>query len=263
MTSTIQIRSWWNPACKANVANLTPAYKALDAMLKRHNYKPRAGVTGGFNCRHITGGTGYSLHAYDPDGIFTFWSGVRVTKALAVDINWDTNPYGPELVTDMSLAMILDIEKIKTKSGKAVWRWGGRYSGNKDAMHFEIIVSPSDLETGIVIPGVPTPEPTPDPEPEKKEDDMPAGFLVKLDSKRAEVLQVSSSREVHWVRSSTARKGYQIQNQLDGGNNEVCTLDEDNPDPNMKSIRAMVMNLPFIGRMPEGYVWKGPHIESD
>lgn len=137
-------------------------------MLNRHNYRPRSGVTGAFNCRPITGGKGFSLHAFDPDGFFTFWSDVRVTKAVAVDINWDENPYGPVLKTDMPEAMILDIERIKTKSGKQVWRWGGRYSGNKDAMHFEVIVSPADLATGVVIPGVvhPTPQPTPVEEPQ-------------------------------------------------------------------------------------------------
>jgi hypothetical protein len=91
---------------------------------------------------------------------------------------------------------------------------------------------------------------------------MPAGFLVKLDAQRGEILQVSSAREVHWVRSSTARKGYQIQNELDGGNKEVCTLDDTNPDPNMQAIREMVKNLPFVGPMPENYHWNGPHIKT-
>jgi hypothetical protein len=38
----------------------------------------------------------------------------------------------------MPMVMILDIEKIRTRNGKIVFRWGGRYSGNKDAMHFEM-----------------------------------------------------------------------------------------------------------------------------
>lgn len=105
-------------------------------------------------------------------------------------------------------------------------------------------------------------KPEPKPEPPKEENDMPAGFLVKLDGARREVLQVSSAREVHWVRSSAARKGYQIQNTLDGGNDQVCTLEADNPDPNMVALRNMVVNLPFVGAMPEGYVWKGPHIKT-
>jgi hypothetical protein len=37
-----------------------------------------------------------------------------------------------------------------------VWRWGGDYAGNKDAMHFEIVCSPADLEAGVdpvTVPG--------------------------------------------------------------------------------------------------------------
>jgi hypothetical protein len=48
--------------------------------------------------------------------------------------------------------MIDDIKAIRTGNGKQVWRWGGDYRGNKDAMHFENIVSPADLATGIIIP---------------------------------------------------------------------------------------------------------------
>lgn len=158
MTTTTQIRSWWDPACRRNTVSLTSAFAALDNVFRKWLYKPRSGVTGSFNCRPITGGTNYSLHAFNPDGPFYFWTNVKVTKALAVDINWDKNPYGPELVTDMPLGMILEIEQIRTNNGKQVWRWGGRYLNNKDAMHFEIIVSPADLATGIkssvVIPPI-------------------------------------------------------------------------------------------------------------
>ena len=132
-----------------------------------------------------------------------------------------------------------------------------------DEMHFEIRGSFAAVATvakkirEMETPKPPTTTPTPE-----KEDDMPAGFLVKLDAKRAEILQISSAREVHWVRSSTARKGYQIQNKLDGGNDEVCTLDGTNTDPNMIAIREMVINLPFVGAMPSGYMWKGPHIKT-
>lgn len=102
-------------------------------MLKLHKYATRKADTGAYNCRKITGGTGYSLHSY----------------GIALDINWQSNPYGSRLVTDMPSAMIADIKAIRTKNGKQVWRWGGDYSGNKDAMHFEIIASPADIATGI------------------------------------------------------------------------------------------------------------------
>lgn len=146
--STETLRGLWAPACPAgNLAQytlfgggvisyrkgITEAVKALDACLKKANYATRKGDTGAYNCRRITGGTGYSLHAF----------------GIAIDINWNSNPYGPNLVTDMPAAMIANIKKIRTKNGKQVWRWGGDYRSNKDAMHFEVICGPGDLLTGL------------------------------------------------------------------------------------------------------------------
>lgn len=179
MTSTI--RSWWNPPCQPSTVDLTPAYRALDACLKVHNYKPRAADTGAYNCRKITGGTGYSLHAYAPGARFVFWSGARVTMALAVDVNWQSNPYGPRLVTDMPREMVAAIKAIRTVTGRQVWRWGGDYSGNKDAMHFEIVCHPSDLATGIDPSTLPAAKAAPSPAPT-------GGFLMALtDAQQQEV----------------------------------------------------------------------------
>ena len=85
------------------------------------------------NCRAITGGRAYSLHAY----------------GIAIDINWQSNPYGPVLVTDMDPAMVAAILSIRTNGGAQVWRWGGSYRGNKDGMHFEVVCTPAELATGI------------------------------------------------------------------------------------------------------------------
>ena len=109
------------------------AFRALSACLQAHGYQTRRNDTGAYNCRAITGGTGYSLHAY----------------GIAADINWQTNPYGKPLRTDMSPAMIADIKKIRTRNGVQVFRWGGDYTGNKDAMHFEVVCTKADLATGI------------------------------------------------------------------------------------------------------------------
>ena len=49
----------------------------------------------------------------------------------------------------MAIGMIEDIEAIETVGGVQVWRWGGRYRGNKDAMHFEVVASPAELARGI------------------------------------------------------------------------------------------------------------------
>lgn len=147
MPTTQEIRNWWSPACTGPFTRvelfgegavsvdhrIVGAVKALDQCLAAHSYATRKGDTGAYNCRKITGGSGYSLHAY----------------GIALDINWQSNPYGANLVTDMPGAMVAAIKGIRTNNGKQVWRWGGDYSGNKDAMHYEIVCSPADIATGI------------------------------------------------------------------------------------------------------------------
>ena len=147
--TTSQLRRAWGPAKKPRGATFIDAYQALDDVLRRWKFDAGKGDTGAYNPRPITGGTDWSLHAYGPGDEFTFWWGSKVTTALAVDIDWQNNPYGPRLVTNMSRAMVDEIEAIRTVNGKQVWSWGGDYSGNKDAMHFEIVCTPDDLATGI------------------------------------------------------------------------------------------------------------------
>jgi len=116
----------------ANGARITvnaitvPIWRAVEDIFADHRYTIRPSDTGAYNCRQITGGSGYSLHAY----------------GIAVDVNWSTNPYGSTLRTDMPPGAIRAIEALEV-DGAQVLRWGGRYSGNKDAMHFEVVVPPS------------------------------------------------------------------------------------------------------------------------
>ncbi len=147
MRSTAELRRLWAPACTPPFARMAlhgsgvvtvdvlvvDALKALNAVLIDWDYRTRRADTGAYNCRQITGGTNYSLHSY----------------GTAIDINWQTNPYGHHLITDMPIGMIEDIEAIETVGGVQVWRWGGRYRGNKDAMHFEVVASPAELTHGI------------------------------------------------------------------------------------------------------------------
>lgn len=162
MSNTDQMRSAWAPACAAHPGTMSAAYRALDDMFRKWNYKPRAGVTGSYNCRRITGGTGYSLHAFLDGDKFTFFTGVSVAMAAAVDVNYDKNPYGPNLVTDMPRGMIDEIQAIRTGNGVQVWGWGGYYSGNKDAMHFELHCTAADLRSGVRGATLPAPPPVPD-----------------------------------------------------------------------------------------------------
>lgn len=124
--------------CVARLA--VEAYDALFATMAAHAYPVRREVTGSYNCRKITGGSVYSAHAY----------------GLAVDVNWDTNPYGRKLVTDMPLAMVEAIQEIRTTGGVRVWKWGGDWDHRPDtphtvydAMHFEVIATPDELAAGI------------------------------------------------------------------------------------------------------------------
>lgn len=150
MLTTSELRAVWAPPCDPSLlktvelvqgvrvqcrAEIGTAVQALGRVLEAHNYVVRAGDTGGYNCRDITGGSGHSLHAY----------------GIAIDINWNTNPYRKDnvLVTDMPRAMVRNILRIRTNNGKQVWGWGGNYRTVKDPMHFEIVCTPEDIATGI------------------------------------------------------------------------------------------------------------------
>jgi hypothetical protein len=113
MRSTAELRILWAPACTAPFARLNlygegvvtvdvlivDAVKALNAVLIDWDYRTRRADTGAYNCRQITGGTNYSLHSY----------------GTAIDINWQTNPYGHHLITDMPIGMIEDLTVTQIK----------------------------------------------------------------------------------------------------------------------------------------------------
>lgn len=142
MASTSEMRAAWAPACdsggmqtidfgnagaRITVDRVTvPIWRAVESILAKYRYTIRRADTGAFNCRQITGGSGYSLHAY----------------GIATDINWQSNPYSSRLITDFPPGAIREIEALNV-AGRPVLRWGGRYSGMRDAMHFEVIVPPS------------------------------------------------------------------------------------------------------------------------
>lgn len=168
--STASQRRAWAPACteqrmvpvvlhgglRVRVdARCAAAFNALSAWFAHHRYEvdpDDPGGPGAFNCRPITGGNGYSLHAY----------------GIAVDVNPSRNPYTKlRLITDMPTEMIADITRMRTRSGHQVFRWGGDWdtdadSGDQsvwDAMHFEIACTPAQLDTGIDSSTMPGKEP--------------------------------------------------------------------------------------------------------
>lgn len=179
---------------------IVEAVKALNAVLVAFSYSTRAADTGAFNCRRKVGGNGWSIHALK----------------IALDINWTTNPYGPQLVTDFPPGMVRAIKAIRTNSGAAVWSWGGNWSGNKDAMHWQIACSVRDLATGInwatvagsaqPAPAVPAPVESPEPQPAPVPQPTPPEFadlrkddLMKLlrDSSGAIWLVYADGRRRH------------------------------------------------------------------
>jgi hypothetical protein len=171
--STAELREAWQDwQCRADgmmvidfgpdrirVAPVTKdAWAALAQVMAAHGYKIRPSDTDSYNCRQITGGTEKSLHAY----------------GIALDVNWQSNPYRKtpnrrpvrfslqptqeerafdvkaDLAdTDMTPAMIADIMAIKTVEGRTVFTWGGAWQSVKDAMHFQLDLTPDEMSRGI------------------------------------------------------------------------------------------------------------------
>ncbi len=113
--------------------------------MQKHRYPIRSKETGGYDCREIRVGGPMSLHAF----------------GIAVDINWNTNHLRRDnvLVTDMPRTMIDDILAIRTKRRARIFSWGGDYTTFKDAHHFEIMASPTELAAGIDWTTVRAPRP--------------------------------------------------------------------------------------------------------
>jgi peptidoglycan hydrolase-like protein with peptidoglycan-binding domain len=134
------------------------AFHALASVLLSHGYQIHVDDTDSYNCRAIKAGTGKSLHSY----------------GIAVDVNWNTNPFKmtPDSRavrfsdkatqeeraqdvklgnsdTDMTREMINDVCAVKTNNEKSIFEWGGSWNDRKDTMHFELDVTPADLQTGI------------------------------------------------------------------------------------------------------------------
>lgn len=172
--STQQQRERFSPACAGKGSFYIGAYQALNAVFERWNYHPRSGVTGAYNCRVITGGSGYSLHAYGPGERFSFFNGLTIATSLAVDVNWDRNPYSGRsqnrLVTDMPRDMVNAALAVRANNGERIWGWGGNYRNVKDSMHYEIVCSPAALRSGIRGQSVPSPSQPPPPRPPQQGD---------------------------------------------------------------------------------------------
>ncbi len=155
------VRIAFGPDSIRVAAPAADAFRHLAEIALRHGYQIRPADTDSYNCRTITGGRLKSLHAY----------------GIALDINWQTNPYrdhpgtrpprfslkptqaerAAEVLaghadTDMTPAMITEIEAVTTRDGLRVFKWGGHFGTLKDAMHFELDVGPEELARGLTPP---------------------------------------------------------------------------------------------------------------
>lgn len=159
-------RQHWGPPCQLHDptivhirgqpfrtdGRMVAAWEALDTVFARHNIVvnppfPR-GDSGMYNCRHIGNDPNrpMSVHA---------WAG-------ALDRNWNQNPDGSRLVTDLPQHVINEVHALRTKSGAPVFRWGGDWDRDPrtdhsyyDAMHFEITAAPAEIRSGIIDPYAP------------------------------------------------------------------------------------------------------------
>jgi D-alanyl-D-alanine carboxypeptidase len=109
-------------SCHQRIARLLTL---LITETERRGYLLKNGQTGSYNCRAIGGTNSPSNHSW----------------ALAVDINWQDNPF----TTVLSANHIpVWMPPLWNRYGFA---WGGNYSGGKrDFMHFEFMGSPADAD---------------------------------------------------------------------------------------------------------------------
>lgn len=127
--------------------------ETLFAITELEGYRLKPAATGGFNCRPIAGTRIASNHSW----------------GLAIDLNWNDNPYSLIFKSDIPPAVVNAWES-------SCFYWGGRYRIRKDAMHFEFLGGPGDVARCLSsarkrlasIQGpAPVPTPTPVPVPPK------------------------------------------------------------------------------------------------
>lgn len=103
-------------------SEILPLVAWLIDTTEKRGYDVKPGQTWGFSCRAIRG------YPHDPS---------NHSWGLAVDINAPSNPMGNPLRTDMP-AWMPELWEAH------MFRWGGRYRGRKDSMHYEFMGTPAD-----------------------------------------------------------------------------------------------------------------------
>ena len=134
--------------------SLVDSFVGLASVFLAHDYPFRETAGGSVSCRNITGAKASQIEKQAATQ--NAYATSLHAHGLAVDINPSVNRYrrASGLIqwgrqTDMSPAMIRDVEAIKTKAGTRALEWGGRWTNIKDAMHFENDLTRTQLDAGI------------------------------------------------------------------------------------------------------------------
>jgi hypothetical protein len=141
--TTITLSNGTRLTVRTEIAELTKLI--MDANI-RQGYAYRAADTGAYNCRYISGTTVWSNHAW----------------GLAIDENWQTNPFTSPVRTDRPAW-----EQVRwQRYGFAL---GINYTGKQDAMHNEFMGTPAQAAQATILArqelGGSAPPPPPPPPP--------------------------------------------------------------------------------------------------
>jgi hypothetical protein len=151
----LRLLGWTTPVNPVTV----DAWRALEQALVAADYRAhRAWV---YICRHISGQTTRSLHAYGlavdidhagpkcnvnratPDGRVVRFSSASTKEGRCADVARGIAD------TAFTPAQVAAVEAIRTIDGHQVFAWGGRWRTTKDTMHFQINVTPEELARGL------------------------------------------------------------------------------------------------------------------
>ncbi len=150
---TVQVLSTRTPVNPETVG----AYARLAHALSSTGYQ--ASSTWCYICRSIAGTSTPSLHSYglaidvDPtchpfrtrSGLVRFSNrGSQAERCRDVAADAADTAFTP--------GQVAAVEAIRTVDGLRVFAWGGRWRSAKDAMHFQIDVSPAELRRGLAPP---------------------------------------------------------------------------------------------------------------
>jgi hypothetical protein len=146
----------------------------------------------GYSCRAIAGSSNASNHSW----------------GLAVDINAPTNPYTTPLKTDMPRWM----PQLWESYG---FRWGGNYSGRKDAMHYEFMGSVSEAATQTAkarANGLGGDKPTPPVPPTEPDKPQPPVVIQEDDDMAMQLLKIKGGDGKIYAASVVGKRFFYVDN---------------------------------------------------